>query len=88
MEKEERLNQIKQKMDAARYEVGVHDKGGAEGMLVDDQTTVSGEEEGSLQEESVMPSRTPTRRKTHQQRRKALRVLEEVRPFATRDVGS
>lgn len=84
VEEEERLKEIKQKMDAARYEVGAQDKGGAEGMLIDDATTVSGDEEGSLQEESVMPSRTPTRRKTPQQRRKALRVLEEHQQLKAR----
>ncbi|KAG8787998.1 hypothetical protein FRC19_010000 [Serendipita sp. 401] len=76
--KEETLDAIKKRMESARREVTEGDAGVAEGMVLDEPDDDS-DGSISLQEESVMPSQTLPKRKTQQQRQKALRVLQEHR---------
>jgi nucleolar protein 53 len=68
---------IKATMDSARRTVHGYDVPVAEGMIIDIPGDDASQEEADLQAESVVPNKV-TRRKTQQQRRKALRVLEEV----------
>jgi nucleolar protein 53 len=68
---------IKATMDSARRPNHGYDVPVAEGMIIDIPGDDASQEEADVQEESIAPNKV-TRRKTQQQRRKALRVLEEV----------
>lgn len=68
---------IKATMDSARRTIYGYDVPVAEGMIIDVPGEDGGQEEAGVQEESMVPNKV-ARRKTQQQRRKALRVLEEV----------
>lgn len=84
MAEEEKYDKIKETMDAARRQVSGNEVPAAEGMIidipgdgVDNADGTKEEDDPERQIESAVPTKA-TRRKTKQQRRKALRALEEV----------
>lgn len=78
---EDKHKDIKETMEAARYTVHIDVPRGAEGMTIDTPMEDRAEDPPSGEEEEVIevvPTKILTR-KTKQQRRKARKVLTEVR---------
>ena len=73
---------IKATMESARRPVHGYEVPVAEGMIIDVPGDDQSQDEADVQEESMAPNKV-ARRKTQQQRRKALRVLEEVSPLSS-----